>query len=264
MEIKKYEINRNYYAIIPAKVRYDKSLTSAAKLLYGEITALSNETGYCWASDSYFAELYGVSKTTVQNWLKNLQDCKHISKEVIYKNGSKEIDKRIIKIIHEPIQENLGTYPRKLENPTQENLRDNNTFNNTYKENNKRKFDVQEAFVIFWDKYPNKKAKPKAMTAFKNKCKTTNQFDVILKALDAFIESNDWKKNDGMFIPHPATWLNGERWLDDVAIQKKKPKPKLEDLLPKDFDDLTDEQQRETRMYYQKQIDDGIKNGEYE
>ena len=61
----------NYYAIIPADVRYSK-ITPNAKLLFAEITALTNKEGYCWANNNYFAELYDVEKRSVQNWLKEL------------------------------------------------------------------------------------------------------------------------------------------------------------------------------------------------
>ncbi|EMF0307651.1 helix-turn-helix domain-containing protein [Enterococcus hirae] len=123
--------HRSYFAIIPASVRYDKNLPANAKLLYGEITALCNEKGYCWAGDRYFADLYGVSKTTIQSWIKALYKNGYITKEVIYKEGTKEILHRYIKIIEYPMQENLTT-------PIQENLRDNNTsFNNTFNNTNK-------------------------------------------------------------------------------------------------------------------------------
>ena len=48
-------MNKSYYAIIPANVRYDRRLTANAKLLYGEITALCNEKVYCWERNSYFS-----------------------------------------------------------------------------------------------------------------------------------------------------------------------------------------------------------------
>ncbi len=51
-----------YYAIIPANVRYDPHLTKLARLLYGEITALSNKYGFCFANNQYFAKLYGKIK----------------------------------------------------------------------------------------------------------------------------------------------------------------------------------------------------------
>ena len=60
------EKNRaNYYAIIPAKVRYDRNLKPAEKILYGELTALSNKNGYCHAQNRYFANLYNVRNETV-------------------------------------------------------------------------------------------------------------------------------------------------------------------------------------------------------
>ncbi|HFD0552138.1 TPA: helix-turn-helix domain-containing protein [Enterococcus faecium] len=119
--------HRSYYAIIPANVRYDDSLIPSAKLLYGEITALCNEKGYCWASNEYFANQYKVSKPTIQNWLKSLEEKGYIYREVKYKEGSKEIEARYIRILGGGHQENLvGGH--------QEIYQDNNTSINNTKE----------------------------------------------------------------------------------------------------------------------------------
>ena len=107
-------MNKNYYAIIPANVRYDKDLTPNAKLLYGELTALSNEKGYCWASNSYFSELYGVSKKTVSNWIASLDEKGFVKSEMIYKENSKEIKERRLYI--NPMENNFATYGRKFPN----------------------------------------------------------------------------------------------------------------------------------------------------
>ena len=92
----------NYYAIIPAEVRYSKALTPNAKLLYAEITALCNMNGKCTASTEYFCRLYEVSRGAVQNWLKMLDDNGYIQRTVIYRQGSKEILSRSIKLVDKP------------------------------------------------------------------------------------------------------------------------------------------------------------------
>jgi len=88
----------NYYAVIPANVRYSKNLTPNAKLLYAEITALCNMNGKCNASTKYFCNLYEVSRGSIQNWLKLLEDQNYITRVIIYKPGSKEIMTRYIKL----------------------------------------------------------------------------------------------------------------------------------------------------------------------
>ncbi len=88
----------NYYAIIPAEVRYSKALTPNAKLLYAEITALCNMNGKCTASTEYFCRLYEVSRGAVQNWLKMLDDNGYIKRTVIYRQGSKQIMHRYINL----------------------------------------------------------------------------------------------------------------------------------------------------------------------
>lgn len=94
------ENRKNYYAVIPASVRYDQNLCANSKLLYGEITALCNEKGYCWASNQYFAELYNVSKTTVSRWISLLEENHYIVVRLNYKEGSSEIESRYIYIIN--------------------------------------------------------------------------------------------------------------------------------------------------------------------
>src|SRR5690625_7970666 len=92
-------MKKSYYAIIPANVRYDDSLIDGAKLLYGEITALCNQEGYCWATNSYFSELYEVSTKTISTWVNQLRSKGYITTEMIYKEDNNEIDKRYIRIV---------------------------------------------------------------------------------------------------------------------------------------------------------------------
>jgi len=63
---------KSFYAIIPANVRYSP-INAHAKLLYGELTALCNEKGFCWAGNAYFAGLYEVSTKTIGRWLAELK-----------------------------------------------------------------------------------------------------------------------------------------------------------------------------------------------
>ena len=141
--------NPTYYANIPANVRYS-NLKPNAKLLYGEITALSNKLGYCFASNSYFAELYGVSKNTVSRWISDLNKLGFITVQ-IERNSNNQITKRIIGIdkkVDTPIDEKV----------TGNNTSINNTSNNIYI---KEKFvnevmtfdypkDMLEDFINYW------------------------------------------------------------------------------------------------------------------
>ena len=95
----------NYYAVIPAEVRYNKKLTPNSKLLYAEITALCNMNGKCTASTEYFCKLYEVSRVSIQKWLKTLEDNGYIKRVNIYKQGSKEILTRVITLVNMPSKE---------------------------------------------------------------------------------------------------------------------------------------------------------------
>ena len=125
----------SYYAIIPANVRYDSRLKANEKILFAEITALSNANGYCNASNAYFSNLYNVSKETVSRWVRNLKKCGYLSVEVVYKPGTKEIASRRISLLINssiPIDENINTLLTKKSIPIDKKVKENNTsINNT-------------------------------------------------------------------------------------------------------------------------------------
>lgn len=154
------EQQKAYYAIIPANVRYDKDLAPNAKLLYGEITALCNEKGYCWASNQYFAELYGVSVLSVKRWVNSLVTKGYVYRRLTYKPNSKEVDKRILSIdggikidttsvqnCYDPSIKNDTS--SSIKNDTDNNTSINNTFNNTniYKGKKKQKSETVNSVI---------------------------------------------------------------------------------------------------------------------
>ena len=205
-----------YYAIIPATVRYDQRLTPNAKLLYGEITALCHQEGFCWAGNQYFADLYEVSKTSISTWIGNLKDAGHITVEMNYKEGSKHILNRYIRILGEGIQENLTTPTRKLEHPIQENFVDNSTVNNTKNitTNNIGDFDS------FWTFYPRKAGKEAARKAWAKLRPDEHIMQLILDNVRERVEKGEWRKDNQSYILHASTYLNQKRWEDEVLDQQ--------------------------------------------
>lgn len=71
-----------FYAILPATVRYDKALKPIERLLYAEITSLCNAHGYCYATSSYFAELYEMRRESISRCISHLERCGYIRVEV--------------------------------------------------------------------------------------------------------------------------------------------------------------------------------------
>ena len=127
----------NYYAIIPATVRYDTNLKYTEKLLYGEITALSNKNGYCYAQNKYFADLYNVTAVSVSRWISHLQQLGYIKTEVI-RNENKEIVSRNIYIVDIPYyQKNQYPYIQKSIEGINKNVKDNNI-----------KYNIDDLFIL--------------------------------------------------------------------------------------------------------------------
>lgn len=71
-------------------------------------------------------------------------------------------------------------------------------------------------FASFWKVYPRKTDKAKAQKSWDKLRPDQPLFEQIMAGLARHCESRDWLKDDGQFIPHPTTWLNGKRWEDEV------------------------------------------------
>lgn len=142
-EIKKPE----NWSIMPSKVRYDEKLKPMERILYCEITSLTHMSGYCFASNNYFAALYNVTPETISRYISHLKERGYIKIDYIYKENSKQILKRLISIIFKtdelsevertllscyPIDNSVNTYCQNYQYPLDRNVKENSkSINNT-------------------------------------------------------------------------------------------------------------------------------------
>lgn len=233
--------NPNYYAIIPSEVRYDKDLSSTAKLLYAEITSLCSKSGECWATNEYFSNLYSTSERTISRLLKMLKDKNYISIEFVYKSKSKEIEKRAIKLANVGIDNNVNRYRQECQEgidnnvfyPIDKNVQENNinNINNTSINNIPpiiphrrcivdKKGNIQ--FDYFWNLYPRKEKKSNAKSWFEKSKISDELFELIISKLELFKKTESWNKDDGKYVPYAITWLNQKRWEDEIKLTESK------------------------------------------
>ena len=117
----------SYYGIMTADVMHDRRLKNMAdaKVLFSEITTLSNKYGYCTASNGYFAPLYGVKQNTISSWISKLRELGYIRMQLIYKEGTKQvIERRLFPITiskHTPRDPESGGYPVQMEGVSRSN-----------------------------------------------------------------------------------------------------------------------------------------------
>ena len=104
-----------FWAVLPAAVRYDMQLPPMARLLYAEISALTNQKGYCYAPNQYFMRLYRISERTLQGHLKALKDGGYIRIE----SGEGGAGRRRIYAGINPLSENPAENCGVVENPAE-------------------------------------------------------------------------------------------------------------------------------------------------
>lgn len=128
----------SYYSILTANVRYDKRLKANEKLLFSEITALSNKYGYCTAGNEYFSKLYNVSERSITRWIGNLKELGYLKYVPIHQKGSKKvIERRLYPLTNskDPLDKNVYSGRQKCPKPLDKNVEDNITSINTINNN---------------------------------------------------------------------------------------------------------------------------------
>jgi hypothetical protein len=94
------EKEKSFWCIITAPVLYCKEISDKSKILYGVISNLTKQKGYCYAHNATLAEELGWGERTVQDCIKQLIDAGFVSREIEYKD--KQVSVRKIRVITTP------------------------------------------------------------------------------------------------------------------------------------------------------------------
>ena len=210
------DVKKSYYAVIPATVRYDSSVVPSAKLLYGEITALCNEKGYCWATNDYFSRLYSVSKRTISTWIKSLCDAGYISAEFVLDNESKKVKVRCLKV-----EANFDTHLMKTSIPSRSKLLKAHEEN--FAENNTKNITINNTLNNISSSQIFEKSKINDETNEKKKVFEADSEPYLLaKFLEGCIVENNPK--------FPQSENQRQRWAKDIDLMIRRDKIAADDI----------------------------------
>ncbi|HAR6651415.1 TPA: helix-turn-helix domain-containing protein [Staphylococcus aureus] len=214
----------SYYSIITANVRYDNRLTDSEKLLFAEITSLSNKYGYCTASNGYFATLYSVVKETISRRISNLNKFGYLKIEII-KDGNEVKQRKMYPLTQSsiPIDAKINTpIDNSVNTPIDANVKENNTsinitrLNNTSINNNSATDVTHEQFEEWWKLYNKKKDKKMSFTKFKS-CLKEHSFEQIMQGTREYLKTI----TDKQYQKYPKTFLTNESYMNDYSEEIK-------------------------------------------
>ena len=184
---------------------------------------------YFWINYQVLLEqmpILSLSKRSLYDRLQKmcfleLLEHKHIKEKgnfSYYKFGRKYINlvmnltSEDMKQTSEPSEVNFQTLQKQTSEQNNSSIINTNLLNTHLLYSKKN---TKESFDEFWKLYPKHKDKAKAKLWFERNKPNQELMDKILSALKKQKESDDWKKDNGKFIPYPTTWLNGKRWEDE-------------------------------------------------
>lgn len=204
-------MSHNWYAVLPAKVLLSKELTDKQKLLIALISNLSNERGYCFASNRYLGECLDCSESTIKEHLKKLEDLGILGRIIKLKENGEVDFRSLIITIEIPQPENTTTPAENLTHPPAEKLAHNNI---EYNNKVNKIYSAKDTFVS-------------RVNEFKDKL--GNEYD---RFIDYWTEANEKGKmrfQDQKFFDisrRIATWTKNSKNFQPVTTEKPKIKLK--------------------------------------
>lgn len=140
-----------YFAVIPSSVRYDTSIPANAKLLYGEISALLNADGFCFAGNQYFADLYSMTIKSISRLISLLEQAGYIRLQIEKDKTGKVCCRKIYLVDVKPVDKNVYTPGQNWGGGMDKIVQYTNTSitNKNEKENKKEKIDHHSVFVAW-------------------------------------------------------------------------------------------------------------------
>lgn len=98
---------------------------------------------------------------------------------------------------------------------------DNRHIKEEGKEYKELKEDKEKGFERFWELYPSKRKKPVARIAWMNmRVHSEGQYALINAAVERYKKTNQWQEENGRYIPDPDTFLQDERWTDEIKLSE--------------------------------------------
>ena len=214
--------SRGKYTVLNNGIFRDENLSAKSLGILAKMLSLPDnwefsETGLC----SIFKK---DGRSSIRSGLKELEENGYLVRSRIRDDSGKltsvEWTVSDRPMFEKPMLENPMLENPMLENRTQYNTKEYNTKEFITKDippiSPKWKTDYSDLFSKFWDAYPKHIAKQSAVKAFEKLKPDEKLLEAMLKAIELQKESKQWEKDDGAFIPYPATWLNQRRWEDEL------------------------------------------------
>ncbi|WP_080642126.1 helix-turn-helix domain-containing protein [Pseudomonas sp. CK-NBRI-02] len=214
-------IQRKFQGVwIPASLWLDHSLSTNEKVMLVEIGSLEDDMRGCYATNAHFAEFFGLSVSRVSEIISGLAERGLIAIEQI-REGKRVVERRIrlstpFEKPKTPSENTANPFGKGGEPPSENTKGSNTSMSNTkrFKDLGVSGAKNDTDFERFWKLYPRKTNKVKARKAWEKLSPDADLQTVMITALAKHCVSKDWTKENGQFIPHASTWLNGERWHD--------------------------------------------------